>query len=103
MTGSARVAEEARKRAEQVTFNEEAERQQLALNCKRAALEAQIAALRAEFSGEEAIVARLASKNKTRGAAVALDEAEMGRSRRGDAVKTIRSRARRIGRGGKRS
>ena len=39
LTGSARVAQEARERAEHVSQNEEAERQQLALECKRAALE----------------------------------------------------------------
>ncbi len=100
LTGSARVAEEARERAEHVSFNEEAERQQLALNSKRAALEAQIAALRAEFSSEEAIVTRLVNKDKARDAAVALDEAEMGRNRRRDPVKPVGSRT---AKGGKRS
>ena len=47
LTGSARVAQEARERAEHVSLDEEAERQQLALECKRAALEGQIAALSA--------------------------------------------------------
>jgi circadian clock protein KaiC len=87
LTGSARVQQEGRERAELVTLSEEAERQQLALACKRAALEAQIAALRAEFSGEEAIITRTISKDKLRGAVLALDEAAMGRSRKGDAVK----------------
>ena len=41
-------------RAEHVSLDEEAERQQSALECKRAALEGQIATLRAEFSAEEA-------------------------------------------------
>ena len=45
LTGSARVAQEARERAEHVSLGEEAERQQLALECKRAALEGQIATL----------------------------------------------------------
>jgi hypothetical protein len=36
LTGSARVQQEGRERAERVTLNEEAERQQLALGCKRA-------------------------------------------------------------------
>jgi circadian clock protein KaiC len=92
LTGSARVQQEGRERAELVTLSEEAERQQLALECKRAALEAQIAALRAEFSGEEAIITRTVSKDKLRGAVLALDEAAMGRSRKGDAVKVNGSR-----------
>jgi circadian clock protein KaiC len=95
LTGSARVQQEGRERAELVTLSEEAERQQLALECKRAALEAQIAALRAEFSGEEAIITRTVSKDKLRGAVLALDEAAMGRSRKGDAVKVNGSRSRR--------
>jgi len=88
LTGSARVQQEGRERAERVTMTEEAERQQLAMDCKRAALEAQIAALRAEFSGEEAILTRTVSMDKQRGAVLALDEAAMGRSRKGDVVKT---------------
>jgi len=95
LTGSARVQQEGRERAELVTLSEEAERQQLALGCKRAALEAQIAALRAEFSGEEAIITRTVSKDKLRGAVLALDEAAMGRSRKGDAIKVNGSRIRR--------
>jgi circadian clock protein KaiC len=95
LTGSARVQQEGRERAERVTLTEEAERQQLALECKRAALEAQVAALRAEFSGEEAIITRIVSKDKQRGVVLALDEAAMGRSRKGDVVKTSGSRAHR--------
>jgi circadian clock protein KaiC len=95
LTGSARVQQEGRERAERVTLSEEAERQQLALECKRAALEAQVAALRAEFSGEEAIITRTVSKDKQRGAVLAMDEAAMGLSRKGDVVKANGARARR--------
>jgi circadian clock protein KaiC len=97
LTGSARVAQEARERAAHVTLNEEAERQQLALECKRAALEGQIAALRAEFSAEEATVTRIVSQDRQREASVALDKAAMGRSRQHDVVKNSGLRARRNG------
>ncbi len=103
LTGSARVAQEARERAEHVSLNEEAERQQLALECKRAALEGQIAALRAEFSAEEATIARIFSQDKQREASLALDKVEMGRSRQHDAVKSNAVRARRNGHGLKQS
>jgi circadian clock protein KaiC len=86
-----------------VSLNEEAERQQLALECKRAALEGQIAALRAEFSAEETIIARTFRQDKKRGAVLALDEAAMGRSRKGDAVVTNGTRVRRNGTGGRQS
>jgi circadian clock protein KaiC len=95
LTGSARVAQEARERAERVGLNEEVERQQLALDCKRDALEGQIGAMRAEFSAEEATIARIFSKDKLREASLAEDQAEMGRSRKGDIVKTNGSRVRR--------
>jgi circadian clock protein KaiC len=105
LTGSARVAQEARDRAEHVSLNEEAQRQKLALECKRAALEAQIAAQRAEFAAEEASVARIFSQDKQREASVALDRVAMGRSRQNDAVKVKSngSPARRNVKGGKRS
>lgn len=94
LTGSARVSQEARERAERVSLTEEAERQQLALECKRAALDGQIAALRAEFSAEETIIARTFSQDKLRKASLAFDEAAMGRSRKRDVVKLNGSRVR---------
>jgi circadian clock protein KaiC len=102
LTGSARVQQEGRERAELVTMSEEAERQQLALECKRAALEAQIAALRAEFSGEEAIITRTVTIDRLRGAVLAQDEAAMGRRRKGDVVQVNNgNRARRHSKKGK--
>jgi circadian clock protein KaiC len=100
LTGSARVSQEARERAERVTLSEEAERQQLALECKRAALEGQIAALRAEFSAEETIIARTFSQDKLREASLVLDEAAMGRSRKRDVVKLNGHRVRHSARAG---
>ena len=92
LTGSARVAQQARERADRVSLEEEGERQKLALDGKRAALEGQIAALRATFAAEEATVLRIFSKDKEREATVARDEAEMGRSRKLDAVEANGSR-----------
>jgi circadian clock protein KaiC len=100
LTGSARVAQEARERAEHVSLGEEAGRQQLALECKRAALEGQILMLRAEFSAEEAIIARAFSQDKQREASRALDKVEMGPSRQYDAAQSNRSQPRN-GAGGK--
>jgi circadian clock protein KaiC len=94
LTGSARMAQEARERAEHVSLGEEAERQQLALECKRTALEGQIATLRAEFSAEEATLALILSQDRQREASLALDEVAIGRSRQSDAVKANGSRTR---------
>jgi circadian clock protein KaiC len=94
LTGSARMAQEARELAEHVSLGEEAERQQLALESKRAALEGQIATLRAEFSAEEATIARMVSQERQREASLAQDKVAMGRNRQGDVVKANASRTR---------
>jgi circadian clock protein KaiC len=101
LTGSARVAQEARERAEHVSLNEEAERQHLALECKRAALEGQIAALRAVFSAEEATIVRIFSQDRQREASLASDKVAMGRSRQHDAIQNNGSRSPRNGTGAK--
>jgi hypothetical protein len=51
--------------------------------------------LRAEFSAEEATVTRIFSQDKQREASVALDKAEMGRSRQHDVIKNNGVRTRR--------
>jgi circadian clock protein KaiC len=91
LTGSARLAQETRERAQQASRNEEVERQQNDLKRKHVALEEQIAALRTEFSAEEARIERIVAHVKKREQLLALDEAEMSRSRNSDAVKTSRS------------
>jgi circadian clock protein KaiC len=91
LTGSARLAQEAREITERACMDEEAERQQLALASKRAALERQIATLRAEFSAEEAALARITHKRR-RGGSQAMDNARMGSGPVRDAAKTRKSR-----------
>lgn len=94
LTGSARLAQEAREKAERASRNEEIERQQLALESRRQAVESQIAALRADFSAEEATIQRMVKQEKQRDALLALDEATMARSRKSDAVPTGPDRVR---------
>ena len=73
LTGSARLAQEAREKAEQLTARQEIERQQLALDRKHQAMESRIAALRAEIATEKAETQRLIQ-----------DRQEMGRRRGGE-------------------
>lgn len=54
LTGSSRVAQEARDRSEQLLFAQEVERQKLAVERKRAAIRRQIAELEADLESEEA-------------------------------------------------
>jgi circadian clock protein KaiC len=58
LTGSARLNQEARERAEAVARQEEIEAQRRRLDRRKAALEAQIAAQRAELEGEEEELAK---------------------------------------------
>ncbi len=90
LTGSARVAQEARERAEQVYRSEEAESQQLDLKHKHDVLEGQIAALRAAYSAEESRIHRNINRGRQREDSLANDRAEMGRSRKDDSPKTGR-------------
>lgn len=64
LTGSARLAREAQKQAEQVAQREEMERKKLELLRKRKVLEAQIAALHAEYEMAEKETHRLISHEK---------------------------------------
>jgi circadian clock protein KaiC len=90
LTGSARVAQEARERTEQVNRNEEVESQELDLKRKHDALEGKIAVLRAEYSAEESKIRRIISRDKQREDSLTLDEMEMARSRKHDTPKTGR-------------
>jgi circadian clock protein KaiC len=77
LTGSARLSQEAREKAEQSVQLHEANEKSKALEAKRKALEARIAALRAEFAEEEDRVAQTTKREEERELAVARDIAKM--------------------------
>jgi circadian clock protein KaiC len=84
LTGSARLAQEARDKAELELRSKSLEHQQLSLERKRDALEAQIAALRAEFKAQE--IESLTAINQIQAQTLRLtqDREEMGESRKID-------------------
>jgi circadian clock protein KaiC len=84
LTGSMRLAQEARERAEKTSRQLEIEAKQRNLNRKRAALEAQIAALRAEFEGEEAEISKELKQENRLVQQLQVEESEMARSRQAD-------------------
>jgi len=86
LTGSMRLAQEARERAQKIARDLDIESKQRQLTRKRAALEAQIAALKAEFEGEEAEIARVLSQENQLVQQVQIDEVAMARSRQADKV-----------------
>lgn len=86
LTGSARLAQEARERAERLAARQEIERQRLTLERKRQAMESRIAALRAEYAAEEADALRLIDQEQQREQHLILDREDMKRQRGSDAV-----------------
>ncbi|HEY8503090.1 MAG TPA: circadian clock protein KaiC [Gemmataceae bacterium] len=82
LTGSARVAQEARERAAAVAREQETDRKRRELQRKRELMEARVAALRAEFEAEAGELARLIAQDQAREEALAKDRAEMARIRK---------------------
>jgi circadian clock protein KaiC len=83
LTGSARLSQEARERAENVLRQQTKEEQQRSLEGKRKTLEAQIEAMRAEFAREEARISVAAKQDEQRERDISQDMLEMGSFRGG--------------------
>lgn len=77
LTGSARLSQETREKAEEVARQQETAERQKALEGKRKAMEAKVAALRAEFADEENRVAQSTKKEQRREHRLAKDVMEM--------------------------
>ncbi len=82
LTGSARLAQEAREKAAESAQGWEIERRKLQLERKRKVLDAQMAALRVEIDAEEADLRRLMTDEKGRAEAAQAERTEMAVSRR---------------------
>jgi circadian clock protein KaiC len=92
LTGSSRLSQEAREKAEALSRQQEAERKKRDQGRKREAMESRIAALRKEFEAEEEEAATSAAEEGLRERILAEDRKAMGRNRRADdAVTVIRS------------
>jgi circadian clock protein KaiC len=94
LTGSMRVAQEARERAAEADKVRDADSQRRNSERRRRAIEAQIAALRAEFDDEEDGGRRAATDERDRLVRRTDDRAEIRRSRRADAAKARAAEAR---------
>jgi circadian clock protein KaiC len=84
LTGSAREAQEAREKAETIQARQEIETKQRALERKRDALEARIAALRKEFEAEAEETRQLIGEDRSRADMLASDRDRMAVSRKAD-------------------
>lgn len=84
LTGSARLAQEAREQAQALQLEQELERSQASLERKRSALESQLEALRSELAANEAESERLLRQREERHGRLAGYRSAMERSRRVD-------------------
>lgn len=94
LTGSARLAQEARERAEEVAAQQDVGEQIAALERRRKALESQIAVMRAEFAAAEVDAKRLIRQSELRRERLAQDVAVMGSSRQADGAARVPRRSR---------
>lgn len=90
LAGSARMAQQAREKAEQTVREQEMEYQRLELERKRQALESQIASMRAEFEAQKAEYLRGMQIDRAREDQLIQDRADMGLNRKAD-LKSYRS------------
>jgi circadian clock protein KaiC len=88
LTGSARLAQEAREQAEAVDRHQQLQRKSAELKQKREQLEAEIARMRSNFELEEEGLLRSMHGMEMQEKQFTLDRAEMGRARKADAIAT---------------
>ena len=81
LTGSARLSQEAKEAAEKQIAREELARKKLALDHRRKAIEAQIAALRAEVKAEEEEFKRVFESQQIKNQQIEADRLAMARNR----------------------
>jgi circadian clock protein KaiC len=84
LTGSARLSQEARERAEKILRDQDTQRKQAELERKRAALDAQIAAMEASFEAEKERALREISIDQIREQSLLDDRAKIAQSRYDD-------------------
>jgi circadian clock protein KaiC len=99
LTGSARLAREARERAAKIAREQQVEAQRLTLERKRSVLEAHIARLRLEFEAEASAAQHSIVQGEEREHALGTDREAMARSRRVDGSATGDRRKRSNGKG----
>jgi circadian clock protein KaiC len=85
MTGSSRLAQEAREQAATLGRAREVERRRRELDRKRLALQAQIAALQSEFASEEEEIQQVIREQEMAEQKIVQDRVDMARTRKADA------------------
>ena len=88
LTGSARLVQQAQEEARAVVRKQEMEGQKRELEYKRQAMDAQIAALRAEFEIEQLKALKAVAQDEERARVLADDRVQMAKQRRAGDVKS---------------
>ncbi len=91
LTGSSRLAQEAKEKADALVRSQEIEQRQEALERKRSALDAQIKVLKLDFAAEELELERMIKQKQSREKQLDLERDAMNRIRSGAAVQKIDS------------
>jgi circadian clock protein KaiC len=91
LTGSSRVAQEAKEKADALVRSQEIEQRQEALERKRSALDAQIKVLKMDFAAEELELERIIKLQQTRETQLELERDPMNRIRTGPPEQTMDS------------
>ena len=97
LTGSSRLSQEARERAEALLRQQEMEARQRERERKREALEARILALRKEFEAEDLEARQISAEETAREQVTARDREEMARSRGADGPRGPRANQKKRG------
>jgi circadian clock protein KaiC len=84
LTGSARLSQETKDEAEQLSHQQEVKRRQYELERKHEAMEAQITLLRSQFESEKSEAAKEIGMEQVRIKQLSVDKAKMAKSRKGD-------------------
>jgi len=101
LTGSARIAQEARDQAEMLESRQEIERKQREIERRKMVMEAQIAALNARFEAEKDELERAVDRGKLREQALFQSNRGMARSRHADVPSPERGGGGKSGKGGR--
>jgi len=86
LTGSARLAQEAKNDEEQFLRQQEIERKQFGLDLKRAATEAHIVVLQSEYKAEESETLKIIEMEKAKTERFILEQKKMAQSRKADPI-----------------
>jgi len=92
LTGSARLSQEAREKAEALQRSQSIEERRRSMEQRRKAVEAQVAALRASLADEEARAGSILAEDERRESRIAQDAVDMANRRKSSSIEKRRAR-----------